>query len=54
MDQIKQNRIGKYDVDKVRPVKVVYPSKEEATKVLRVKNRLSPQGVYISPLRELF
>lgn len=47
VDQIKQYRIGKYDVDRVRPVKVVFPSKEEAIKVLRVKNKLSSQGVYI-------
>lgn len=41
-------RLGKYSEGKLRPIKMVFPSKEEALKILKRKNNLSEtEGVYI-------
>lgn len=46
-EQIKMHRLGRYGEDKVRPVKVIFPSKEEALKVLRAKHDIQRQNIYI-------
>lgn len=48
MVQLKIIRLGKYDPNKQRPIKIVFPSKEEARKMLVNKNKLPKEsGKYI-------
>ena len=48
VNDLKLMRLGKYDPQKVRPIKVIFPTKEEALKILKQKNKLSKDNeVYI-------
>ena len=48
VNDLKLMRLGKYDPQKVRPIKVIFPTKEEAPKILKQKNKLSKDNkVYI-------
>lgn len=47
VEHIKLHRLGRFSKDKVRPVRVIFPSKEEALRVLRARKNLPQQDVYI-------
>lgn len=46
--EVKVTRLGRYDEQKIRPIKVTFPTKSDALSVLRKKSKLSDEGsVYI-------
>lgn len=47
VDGLRFHRIGRFDDGKVRPVKVIFPTKEAAVRVLRLKNKLPAGNIYI-------
>lgn len=45
---IKVRRLGKYDQQKIRPIRVTFPTKSEALNILKQKGKLSSdEGIYI-------
>ena len=48
IDKLKIIRVGKSEPNKQRPIKVIFPTKEDARKLLINKNKLNPDsGMYI-------
>ena len=45
--RIRLHRLGQYDQNKKRPIKVIFPTKEEAYQILRNKDTLDGDGKYI-------
>lgn len=46
--EVKVTRLGRYDEQKVRPIKVTFPTKSDALSVLKKKSKLGDEGsVYI-------
>lgn len=47
-DDIKIHRVGKYNKDKVRPVKIILPSRELALRVLKQRQKINTDGgIYV-------